>query len=55
MTWLRKSVLRWPWLYVALAAVLTLITASLIPRLQFDSITSMIPMMIQYWVNRWSH
>ncbi|KLU39867.1 MAG: hypothetical protein AA931_07880 [Peptococcaceae bacterium 1109] len=44
MTWLRKSVLRWPWLYVALAAVLTLITASLIPRLQFDaSITSMIP------------
>jgi len=39
-----KSVLRRPWLYLTLALLVTLITASFIPRLEFDaSIMSMIP------------
>ena len=32
-----KSVLRRPWLYLDLALLVTLITASFIPRLEFDA------------------
>lgn len=44
MAWLIRSVLRRPWLYVGLTAVVTLIAAFFIPKLQFDaSIMSMVP------------
>jgi len=44
MTWLIKSVLRRPWLYIGAAVILTLAAAVLIPKLEFDaSITTMIP------------